>query len=354
MKENLLLGASQVFVRDNVPTKHNHWIQTALLGFLVIVGVLIRQGNGLLTLGILWGSGLLFEILWAKSQNITPFKDGTTALWLCLFQYLVPMDAPLLALVISVMLGLYLAKGAFGGLGKGWINPVALMFLLFMVLGGFETQGTFFDPWTDLQQSYRTSLEDGGGQPGGNSLALAIEGGYSENIRGISDFVNNWFLGPLRIKIPTGYYHLAFSSRSATMGQLLGFWLFLVSIWFLARDLHSKPVVFGFILAYLPLAFVLGDLPFSGEWFKGDVFFHLFAGNFAISVFFIAPLMGSLPLTKRGHFYYGLLTGGLSFVTRLFLLPGDTLPLGILLAGFAIPVYNFLSRNARKLREKRL
>jgi hypothetical protein len=63
--------------------------------------------------------------------------------------------------------------------------------------------------------------------------------------------------------------------------------------------------------------------------------------------------MGSLPLTKRGHFYYGLLAGGLSFVTRLFLLPGDTLPLGILLAGFAIPVYNFLSRNARKLREKR-
>jgi electron transport complex protein RnfD len=95
------------------------------------------------------------------------------------------------------------------------------------------------------------------------------------------------------------------------------------------------------------MVWIFGGLPFSGEYFSGDVLFYLFTGGLLLGVFYMATDIVSSPVTVPGQILYGCGAGLLTFLIRFYGSFPEGVALAILAMNVFVPLINRVTRPFR-------
>ncbi|MDR1931414.1 MAG: RnfABCDGE type electron transport complex subunit D [Spirochaetales bacterium] len=285
--------------------------------------------------------------LWDGSACVTGLLVGMT----------MPPAVPLYVPFFASLFAIGVVKWTFGGLGRNWMNP-ALAGRVFVYFSWTRAMTTWSLPGvlrgadalsaatplgflkTGMSQSaefFRTPME------------YLREHGYPRSLLdgSISDWLNARLLEPLGISLPQGYADLFFGFMAGSIGEISSFLLLAGTVFLLARKILSPAIPASYFGSFGLLVWIFGGLPLGGEYFTGDILFHLFTGGLILGVFYMATDIVCSPVTVPGQILYGCGAGFLTFLIRLYGAFPEGVALAILVMNVFVPLINRITRPFR-------
>ena len=156
----------------------------------------------------------------------------------------------------------------------------------------------------------------------------------------ITDWLNAKVLEPIGISLPQGYVDLFLGNTAGCIGETSAFLLLAGTVYLLGKKVITWHVPVAYFGTFSLFVYTFGGLPFGGEFFTGDLLFHLFSGGLMLGVFYMATDMVTSPLTKPGMLMYGAGAGFLTFLIRQYGSFPEGVALAIILMDCFVPFIN--------------
>ncbi len=296
------------------------------------------------------GTSLAVEGLVAAASRRFTLWDGSAFLTGLLLGMTMPPSVPLHIPAAAALFAVGVVKWTFGGLGRNWMNP-ALAGRVFAFFSWTGPMSTYTAPVTlrgvdgvsaatplgflksimvDHSGSARTAME-----------ALS-QNGFPRSLADgmITDWLNAKVLEPIGISLPQGYVDLFIGNTAGSLGETSALLLLAGTIFLIGRKVVTWHVPVSYFGSFGLLVFVFGGLRFDGDFFTGDVLFHLFSGGLMLGVFYMATDTVTSPLTKSGMLIYGTGAGLLTFLIRHYGAFPEGVALAIIFMNVFVPLIN--------------
>lgn len=243
-------------------------------------------------------AGGFWEILFAGIRN-HEINEGFFVTSI-LYALTLPATTPLWQVAVGISFGVVIAKEAFGGTGKNFMNP-ALAGRAFLYFA-YPVQMSGDAVWTPVD-----------GVTSATPLALAAASG----VPGIVDRGITWvgaFLGPIQGSL----------GETSTLACLLG------GAFLIYSGIASWRIIAGVFAGMVATAFLFNAVGSNtNPMFAMAWYWHLVLGGFAFGMVFMATDPVTACVTNAGRWIFGLLVGSLTVVIRVV---NIALPEGIMLA----------------------
>ncbi|MDR2588916.1 MAG: RnfABCDGE type electron transport complex subunit D [Spirochaetales bacterium] len=316
---------------------------------------------GLSALGVLLAalaSAALFEFLFARlAGQDCPLWDGSACVTGLLVGMTLPPSVPLYVPVFASLFAIGVVKWTFGGLGRNWMHP-ALGGWLFVYFSWPRAMTTWtfprFLPSPDAVSSatplglLKTGIVEETVLPPSPLEYLASLGYPESSVDAVlSPWLNASILEPLGISLPSGYVDLFLGIMPGSIGEVSAFLLLASTVFLLARKILSPAIPAAYFGVFGFFVWVFGGLQYGGEYFTGDVLFHIFTGGLLLGVFYMAADIVASPVTLRGQLIFGSGAGFLTFLIRFYGASPEGAGLAILAMNVFTPLINRLTPPVR-------
>ncbi len=242
-------------------------------------------------------AGGFWEVLFASVRN-HEVNEGFFVTSM-LFALILPASIPLWQVALGISFGVVIGKEVFGGTGKNFLNPalVGRAFLYF----AYPVQLSGDAVWTPVD-----------GFSGATALGIsAIEG--MQGVIGSGVTYAQAFFGQMQ-----GSF-----GETSTAACLFGAFVLIYS------GIASWRIIVAVFIGLIIPALIFGGVDSSNLMFGMPWYWHIALGGFAFGAIFMATDPVSAPDTMAGHWIFGLLVGGLTYLIRVI---NPAFPEGIMLA----------------------
>ncbi len=276
--------------------------------------------------------------------------DGSAFLTGLLVGMNMPPAAPLYIPAAASLFAVGVVKWTFGGLGRNWMNP-ALAGRVF-VFFSWPRQMTLFSFPSILRGADRVSgatplgfLKTGlleAATTAGTPMEYLSQNGFPRSLTdsAVTDWLNSRILERIGISLPQGYVDIFLGFIPGSIGEVSALLLLAGTVALLARRVIDPEIPASYFGAFALLVWVFGGLPFGGEYFTGDILFHLFTGGLMLGVFYMATDTVTSPLTRRGRILYGAGAGCLTFLFRVYGSYPEGVSFAIIMMNIFVPLIN--------------
>lgn len=358
MKQNELLvitGSPQFY--DDSSTVNIMWAVFACLLPAAGWGIYLFGYPALKVLVVSLGTCLAAEGLLAAVFRKFTLWDGSAALTGLLIGMNLPPSVPLYIPAAASVFAMAVVKWTFGGLGHNWMNP-ALAGRAFVYFSWPGPMTSWVSPSTMTRVDgvsaatplgfLKTGLVDYSG-PARTPMEFLGQNGFPRSLSDgmATDWLNANLLEPLGISLPPGYADLFLGNIPGCIGETSGLFLLAGTIYLLGKRIITWHVPAAYFGVFGLLVWTFGGLRFGGEFFTGDVLFHLFAGGLLLGVFYMATDVVTSPLTKKGMLIYGAGAGLLTFLIRQYGSFPEGVSPAVLLMNVFVPLINRYSGPSR-------
>ena len=294
------------------------------------------------------GSSLAMEALCARlAGHPLTLWDGSASVTGLLVGMTMPPGVPLYVPFFASVFAIGVVKWTFGGLGRNWMNP-ALAGRVFAYFSWPRVMTSWTLPGM-LQADAVSSATPLGFLKNGISTAFSQTpmdflrtNGYPRSVfdGALSDWLNAHILESLGISLPEGYIDLFFGFMAGSIGEISALLLLAGTVFLLARKILAPAIPASYFGSFCLLVWIFGGLSFSGEYYSGDILFHLFTGGLILGVFYMATDIVSSPVTVTGQIVYGCGAGLLTFLIRFYGAFPEGVAMAILAMNTFVPLIN--------------
>jgi Na+-translocating ferredoxin:NAD+ oxidoreductase subunit D len=280
-------------------------------------------------------TAVVLEYLLARLMGRSTIQDGSAVLTGLLIAYNMPPGVGLFIPIIASAFAIAVVKWSFGGLGANWINP-ALAGRVFVFFSWTGAMTTWKAPrfWSAVDttsgatvlSTVKTSLLDAEGIISGGPAGLLGDLGYQSTA--FARQAASWFSDTLNIGVAPIHIDLFIGTVPGSLGEVSALLLILGGIYLAAKHIITWHTPISYILSFSLLIWIFGGVQYGTGLFSGDVLFHLFSGGMMLGALFMATDMVTSPTTYAGMIIFGIFTGFLTFLFRIY----GSLPEGVSLA----------------------
>ncbi len=250
---------------------------------VVAMSLFVFRGYALFQLVVCIGGCLLAELLFVKMRGRqSTLKDGSAIVTGIILAMSLPGTAPWYIGVIAAFVAIGIGKIIFGGLGMNLFNPamVGRAFVMISFAGALAASG-----FEDVQSAV-------------DAISQATP---------MNAYKMNGVVTPLD--------HLFWGTINGSLGETSALACLLGGLYLIIRRTASWEIPAGLLVAVLVLG---GMADLAGPADGWTVLHHILGGSLLFGAFFIATDPVTSPLTLKGKFIFGLGTGILVMVLRLF------------------------------------
>ncbi|MDR1315843.1 MAG: RnfABCDGE type electron transport complex subunit D [Spirochaetales bacterium] len=357
MKQDIRVSSSPQ-IHDGASTTNIMWSVFFCLVPSAAWGVAVFGAPALRVLCIALVSTAAAEALCARlfGHPLTLW-DGSACVSGLLIGMTMPPGVPFYVPVFASFFAMCVVKWTFGGLGRNWMNP-ALAGRAFAYFSWTHAMTT----WT-LPGVLRATDALTGATPLGflkkemarntafyrSPMEYLRTNGYPRSLfdGGLTDWLNAQILDPLGITLPQGYVDFFFGFMGGSIGEVSSLLLLAGTVFLLARKVLTPAIPAAYFGTFGLLVWIFAGLPFSGEYFSGDVLFHFLSGGLILGAFYMATDIVSSPVSLSGQILYGCGAGLLTFLIRSYGSVPDGTALAILAMNVCVPLMNRVLRPSR-------
>lgn len=250
---------------------------------VVAMSLFVFRGYALFQLAVCLGGSLLAELIFVKMRGrSSSLKDCSAIVTGIILAMSLPGTAPWYVGLIAAFVAIGIGKIIFGGLGMNLFNPamVGRAFVMISFAGALAASG----------------YEDA------RSAVDAISQATPMNA-----FKMNGVVTPLA--------HLFWGNTNGSLGETSALACLLGGLYLIVRRTAAWEIPAGLFVAVLVVG---GMADLAGPADGWTVLHHILGGSVLFGAFFIATDPVTSPLTPRGKFVFGLGTGLLIMVLRLY------------------------------------
>jgi electron transport complex protein RnfD len=250
---------------------------------VVVMSLFVFRGYALFQLAVCLGGSLLAELIFVKMRGRpSTLKDGSAIVTGIILAMSLPGTAPWYVGTIAAFVAIGVGKIIFGGMGMNLFNP-AMVGRAFVMI----------------------------------SFAGALAASGFEDVRSAVDAISQ--ATPMNAYkmngVVTPMTHLFWGTTNGSLGETSALACLLGGLYLVIRRTASWEIPAGLIVAVLVLG---GVADFAGPANGWTVLHHILGGSLLFGAFFIATDPVTSPLTPTGRFVFGIGTGMLIMVLRLF------------------------------------
>ena len=269
------------------------WFVFSCALLCIIQSALNDSGSSLMIAFAALAAALTAELLltWKKNR-FKKIKDGSAAATAMVLALLLPNQIHPMYASFGALFAIIIVKYSFGGLGSNWLNPA---------LGG----------WLFIRFSW----------PGVFNRALeasvsGVVGAASAPDIALTSFLNRTIFSLTGAELPFGYFDLLFITNTGIIADRGLFALLIGSAVLIALRISRFyiPVIFLFVFGFLTR--FLGDIPFGGQFWNGDILHGFFSGGTIAAAFILAAEPSSGAKTMYGVMAATIIGAILAWVFR--------------------------------------
>ena len=263
---------------------------------------------------------LLFEFLIQKYLIKGPItvNDGSALITGILLAFNVPSNLPIGIIIIGAFVAIAIGKMSFGGLGKNPFNP-ALVGRVFLLIS-FPVQMT---SWPVVKPLFSNIIPDA--ITGPTPLGILKEG--LRNGEKVSDIMT---------QIPT-YLQQLVGDMGGSLGEVSAIALLIGGLYLLLRKIITWEIPVTYIGTVIIFTGILWMV--DPEQFVNPIF-HLITGGLMLGAFFMATDMVSSPMSSKGQIIFGIGTGLLTVIIRIWGAYPEGVSFAILIMNAFTPLLN--------------
>ncbi|NLJ84159.1 MAG: RnfABCDGE type electron transport complex subunit D [Halanaerobiaceae bacterium] len=307
MKDKRFMVSSSPHLRDKTTNAEIMWSVVLALVPAIIAAVYFFGLQALVIIITSVAGSVVTEFLFqkARGKKVT-INDGSAVVTGVLLALTLPPTTPLWTVLIGSAVAIGLGKQVFGGLGHNPFNPalVGRAFLMAaypMQLGGWVLDGqTTATPLTTIN----TALLDG------TSSATVAE------------------------VVQFSYWDLFIGRIGGCLGETSALALLLGAAYLFYKGFIDWRIPAGMLSTVFIVTLIAGRDPIA----------HLLAGGLILGAFFMATDMVTSPVTKRGRWIFGIGTGLLVAIIRLWGGYPEGVMYAILIMNTAVPLIDYFTR----------
>ena len=239
--------------------------------------------------------------------NIKKYKRHHDSLAICIVQGLfvgmfLPETFPLLAVFCITFFTFVLIKNSFVSFSGAWANPVAVTVAI-----AYFTASTYF-PVFSLDKNIIQNVNIGT-YLYQNEILTALPMDFS-----LTTLINEKILSKFGISIPTGYLTLLLDNGFSIPAFRFNLLTILSSIILFSMDMVIAIIPIASVLTYLLFVRIAGFFILGGEFLQGDMLLALCTSGVLFCSLFLLPWYGTIPYTKSGRIFYGIICGVIFYV----------------------------------------
>ncbi len=307
------------------PAPHRHlggsvtcrWYNIALALLPAVIAGIVRYGwGGLGVIGLAVASAMAGDALGQRlfGKAIT-LADGSAIVSGLLFGMLLPAGTPMHMVIVAGVLGTFVVKQIFGGLGANPLNPALVSWAILRITGAWSANLDFDLALVNYDLGFPLKYP----------LAVVKQLGAA----GAAEFSKmDLFLG----------------RQTGGVGSTAVVWLLIGGLYVLLRGIVPWRITLGFLLGVFFAGVIFHAA--SPERYP-DAIFHLLAGNAVFGAFFLATDYGSSPVNRWPMFLFGLGAGMLTVVLRSWSTYPDGVVFACLLMSLFVPLLDRLRPKGR-------
>ncbi len=272
---------------------------------VVVMSLFVFRGYALFQLAVCLGACLLAELLFVKMRGRpSTLKDGSAIVTGVILAMSLPGTAPWYVGTIAAFVAIGIGKIIFGGVGLNLFNP-AMVGRAFVMI----------------------------------SFAGALAASEFEDVRSAVDAISqatpmnaykmNGVVAPLS--------ELFWGTTNGSLGETSALACLIGGLYLIVRRTASWEIPAGLLAAVLVLG---GVVDLAGPADGWTVLHHILGGSVLFGAFFIATDPVTSPLTPKGKFIFGLGTGMLIMLLRLFSGYPEGVMFAVLLMNALTPLIN--------------
>lgn len=269
------------------------------------------------------GSTFLFETLYAvlfykNKVNIKNYiKSSFSFAPGIILSLIIPINTPIVVILLSCFLSTILGRMIFGGYSKGLFNTVALSFLIISIFSVFNGGYSYLNSYESTKYS-NTAL--------GIIQDTNLDTKYDDIVKPFGD-LKQFFVG----NVPGG------------IGEVSIILCLISFIYLIIKKATKHLIPITIVITSAILFFITGLLNGLGGWF---VLFNLFTGALVFGSIFVASDMFTSPITELGQIIYGILVAMLTVVFR-YIIPFGDIFLAIFICNMLVPFIDEMCAKAR-------
>jgi electron transport complex protein RnfD len=272
---------------------------------VVAMSLFVFRGFALFQLAVCTCGCLLAELLFVKMRGRqATIRDCSGLVTGIILAMSLPGTAPWYVGVIAAFVAIGIGKVIFGGLGMNLFNPamVGRAFVMIAFAGALAASG----------------FEDV------HSAVDAISRATPMNAYKMNGVV-------------TGLDALFWGTTNGSLGETSALACILGGLYLIVRRTASWEIPTGILLAVIVIGGLADLIGPADGW---TVLHHILGGSLLFGAFFIATDPVSSPLTPKGKFVFGLGTGALTMILRLFSGYPEGVMFAVLLMNALTPLIN--------------
>ena len=276
---------------------------------------------------------ILFEFLIQKYLIKGPItiNDGSALITGILLAFNVPSNLPIWIIIVGAFVAIGIAKMSFGGLGKNPFNP-ALVGRVFLLIS-FPVQMTKWPKPSILFSNITDAIS--GPTPLG-FLKEELKG--ERTVQDIIEKGSTWVVDGVEhsYNIPN-YLDQLVGNMGGSLGEVSAIALLIGGIYLLLRKIITWeiPVTYiGTVIIFTGILWLVNPEQFINP------LFHLITGGLMLGAFFMATDMVSSPMSSKGQIVFGIGTGLLTVIIRIWGAYPEGVSFAILIMNAFTPLLN--------------
>lgn len=286
--------------------------------------MLTRSYGSLLVIFAAVLGSVLVEIIDMRFQKKDKFTWTVGLIRGILIGFFLPSTFPVVPVFFITFFTLLINRYILGGFANSWINPVAITVATCYLVG------LKFFPEVSVTISELQAR---------NPALMLIQNGTfpvnQEDLK-ITAFLNRRIFSIFKVSIPDGYVSLLWDSHSVIPAFRFNLLTIISSVVLLGFDIISPIIPSCFIFTYALLVKFIAPFFYNGPLFQGDVILAMLTSGTLFCTFFLLQWHGTVPLTNRGKFFYGILGG----ITAFLIAGSGTSSVGMI---FTVLILNILT-----------
>ncbi len=255
-----------------------------------------------------------------KNKSFT-LHNGSVVTSGLIYALTLPDSTPWYVVVIGGVLGIYLAKLIFGGMGQNIFNPAAVARVLVVVIYATHISYTQHVPVID-------------GVAGATPLSVAVDAPFA--LQGLQDFsFTNLLLG---------------TDLPGSIGEVSAVLLIIGGIYLAVRTSFEVriPITMIATVAILSLSVAL----FKGIDPLQYMGFHILSGGLLFGAIYMATDPITSPITKPGRIAAGFMVGALTFIIRIFGAMPEGVVFSILIMNMFVTTFDYYKWSTNQFKRK--
>lgn len=272
---------------------------------VVAMSLFVFRGHALFQLAVCLGGCLLAELLFVKMRGRpATLKDGSAIVTAIILAMSLPGTAPWYVGAIAAFVAIGVGKIIFGGVGMNLFNPamVGRAFVMISFAGALAASGF---------EDVRSAVD---------AISQATP---------MNAYKMNGVVAPLN--------DLFWGTTNGSLGETSALACLMGGLYLIVRRSASWEIPAGLLTAILVIG---GVADLAGPADGWTVLHHILGGSVLFGTFFIATDPVTSPLTPTGKFIFGIGTGMLIMLLRLFSGYPEGVMFAVLLMNALTPLIN--------------